>query len=610
MVACKSRIGWVFTGGFCRMVFVYLLLTGLLLVHRQDNLVVLAQVPNAGVLYLDQKEWEVRWVAGNASKNEICANLDGCSAECSRVACHPLLGESLNMCTSVDNNEFFKQTCPPEACRDKIKLDYSRSHVTLPAPASIKLQTEVAQDICMQRMLDSTFKTLSLPSNYSLIYFGSTSGAFRGFPGREQNETQCSSFDPRWRPWYLNGIAVSRDLKILVDIGNRMGISVSPPYNRPPLTTYLDVTKDITLGLLQALSPGDNVEVFSFNNDTTTSLGGVFSVNSSYNYFNPSGHPELAPLISRVNALVSTAPAALSDLNGAISKAAASFNQLQSLKVIIVLSNGLFVVNSTTFPALALQKNQAKLMVYKLPTNDDGGDPFMLKTTFQRDICSVQGSFESLDALATANPLYSVRSYFTYLARVQLATVGNNVTWSNKYASVSQDQNAITPTYPAFGSDGQLIGVAGIDVVVDNLDEPLRTLVLQAIKTRISGTLQAPATIPMTCYYQNESSSSVCPGSTPADSSAICPTTDTSSTLADRTCCGSCGSDGHSKESGLPAFLIALISIAGLVVLILALVALLYWLDRPAGFRTACQNLWRRVRCWNRERVDLDFPGN
>ena len=113
-----------------------------------------------------------------------------------------------------------------------------------------------------------------------------------------------------------------------------------------------------------------------------------------------------------------------------------------------MLSNGLFVVNSTTFPALALQKNQAKLMVYKLPTNDDGGDPFMLNTTFQRDICSVQGSFESLDALATANPLYSVRSYFTYLARVQLATVGNNVTWSNKYASVSQDQNAITPTYP------------------------------------------------------------------------------------------------------------------------------------------------------------------
>ena len=113
-----------------------------------------------------------------------------------------------------------------------------------------------------------------------------------------------------------------------------------------------------------------------------------------------------------------------------------------------MLSNGLFVVNSTTFPSTALQSNKAKLMVYKLPTNDDGGDKFLLKTSFQKDICSVQGSFESLDAPATLNPLYSLRRYFTFLAGVQLSAVGGNVTWSNPYASVSQNLTAITPTYP------------------------------------------------------------------------------------------------------------------------------------------------------------------
>lgn len=102
----------------------------------------------------------------------------------------------------------------------------------------------------------------------------------------------------------------------------------------------------------------------------------------------------------------------------------------------------------TTFPSLALQKNQATLMVNKLPTNDNGGDTFMLKTSFQKGIYSVQGSFESLDALATANPPYSMRSYFTYLAQRQFTSVGGNVTYSNKYASVFQDRNAITPTYP------------------------------------------------------------------------------------------------------------------------------------------------------------------
>jgi hypothetical protein len=87
-------------------------------------------------------------------------------------------------------------------------------------------------------------------------------------------------------------------------------------------------------------------------------------------------------------------------------------------------------------------------MVYKLPSNDDGGDTFMLKTSLQIDISSVNGSFEVLDAPTTLNPLYSMRRYFTYLSRVQLSAVGGNVTWSNNYDIYSEGQSAITPTYP------------------------------------------------------------------------------------------------------------------------------------------------------------------
>ncbi|KAG0608278.1 hypothetical protein M758_8G093500 [Ceratodon purpureus] len=251
-----------------------------------------------------------------------------------------------------------------------------------------------------------------------------------------------------------------------------------------------------------------------------------------------------------------------SDLNGAIRRAADSFNQTRSLKVIVVLSNGLFVVNSTTFPSAALKKNQVKLMVYNLPSNDDGGDTFLLKTPFQKDICSVQGSFELLNAVATANPLYSMRSYFNYLARIQLSAVGGKVTWSNTYASVSQSLYRLSATYPAFGSDGLLIGVAGTDVVLDSLDEPLRTLVLQAVSSRVRGTMQATANISMTCSYQiNTPANSSCPGSTLPDSSAICPRNDFTSSLADRTCCGTCGSG---ENSGLKAGIIAGILIAGL----------------------------------------------
>jgi hypothetical protein len=38
---------------------------------------------------------------------------------------------------------------------------------------------------------------------------------------------QCTTFDTRKRPWYLNGISDSKDVKILVDVSNTMG-SVLP----------------------------------------------------------------------------------------------------------------------------------------------------------------------------------------------------------------------------------------------------------------------------------------------------------------------------------------------------------------------------------------------
>ena len=184
-------------------------------------------------------------------------------------------------------------------------------------------------------MLDSTFKTLSFPTDYNELYFGSTSGAFRQFPGREQNDSQCKSFDNRWRPWYLNGISVARDLKILVDIGNGMGNPVTADYDPSVGATYLDVAKNLALGLLQTVSPGDRVEAFSFDNVGATSLGGMFTVNSTYDYFNPYGHQELGALVTSLKSLApsSQTGASSSDLNGAILKAASSFNQLKSLKV-------------------------------------------------------------------------------------------------------------------------------------------------------------------------------------------------------------------------------------------------------------------------------------
>ena len=47
-----------------------------------------------------------------------------------------------------------------------------------------------------------------------------------------------------------------------------------------------------------------------------------------------------------------------------------------------------------------------------------------------------------------------------------------------------------------------LIGVASIDVIAENLPQPLQDQVYAEFQSRIRGTQVAPANIPLTCNYQ------------------------------------------------------------------------------------------------------------
>lgn len=201
-----------------------------------------------------------------------------------------------------------------------------------PNSNSDALQTEMSKDICLQRPMDSTFKTISFPDHYSYTYYGSTSGAWRSFPGRDATDQKCANFECRRRPWYLDGISVAKQVKILIDTGNSMGIGVTGEYQRPLQTTYLHVAIDITSSLLQTLSPGDWVEVWSFNTSGAVSLGAPVNVGP---YTDPNSRPELRPLDNSVRALTHSADPAPSDLATAITKSVSSFQSTatQTLKV-------------------------------------------------------------------------------------------------------------------------------------------------------------------------------------------------------------------------------------------------------------------------------------
>jgi hypothetical protein len=144
---------------------------------------------------------------------------------------------------------------------------------------------------------------------------------------------QCTTFDTRKRPWYLNGISDSKDVKILVDVSNTMGSVLPVEYQRLPSNTYLDVAKNITQEVLQTFLAQDYVEVIAFNSTDAVSLGGPVQMSASFNYLNPAGRPELQPLMASVNNLAASSNTAQSDLNKPIIQATSSFNTADQLKV-------------------------------------------------------------------------------------------------------------------------------------------------------------------------------------------------------------------------------------------------------------------------------------
>ncbi|KAG0601590.1 hypothetical protein M758_11G124400 [Ceratodon purpureus] len=506
-----------------------------------DLVLIYVDAQDAGTIFLDQKESNVKQIALSAELLDgNCNLLANCESACTRAVCYPLVEDQQAQCVRVNLNDICQPTEFNSSCDHFMKLNYQRSYLTLPPPADPEqLMPEMARDICLQRALDITFKTVSSEKEFSYVYFGSLSGVFRAFPGRERPPNTCLSFETRHRPWFKNGNSVQKQLRILVDTGNSMGSQVPPAYPPEAGKTFLEVASNIIVQLIRTLSPDDFVDVGLFNSSGYHQLSPMVQITTDP----PSD--ELAGMEASVTSnLTRSLPGPPSNLTAAIVNVVKTFKETTSetLKVIVIFTDGQFSpLDATTFPTAEILDLKLKIILYKLPRQFDP-DPFLRLTTLNNILCNAKGTFELLEPHTTSNPLFSIRSFYTFLARTHLAVAKNQSTWSSVYTGISQALNGTTVTYPAFGKDGQLIGIAGIDVFPDELDGPLRDLVRTALDNRNSmGYLPgAFADINLACSYQT-AAGTVESCSPSATNGGICEATDAATSLKQRVCCAGCG---------------------------------------------------------------------
>lgn len=108
--------------------------------------------------------------------------------------------------------------------------------------------------------LDATLRGLVAENRVVWSYFGHTSGAYKIYPG--SNRSSCSDYDPRFRPWYVQAQTRPKNVILVIDTSGSMG-----SFSR------MSRAREAALTVLRTLNPEDYVGVVSFQSSPKMAPG-------------------------------------------------------------------------------------------------------------------------------------------------------------------------------------------------------------------------------------------------------------------------------------------------------------------------------------------------
>ena len=126
---------------------------------------------------------------------------------------------------------------------------------------------------------------------------------------------------------------------------------------------------------------------------------------------------------------------------------------------IMPVTSGTTSNTKTVFDSIRSFNTLVQIFSFDRPPADTGA-------RLQTIACDCFGTYERITTVK--NPLWTLRSYFGILARIRLE-YNNTPSWTSPYQDSGSLGQIITVIFPAFADNYTLIGVAGIDVLLDEL---------------------------------------------------------------------------------------------------------------------------------------------
>ncbi|KAL3678954.1 hypothetical protein R1sor_021910 [Riccia sorocarpa] len=445
----------------------------LVLVCCLQQLQAIPQQPSPGNQLFTQAVTGVKTIADALGKayDNLCPG--NCDSTCSQDLCRPLPDNSSPICFKKARNEsiLFNCTNPHQEQRcisvsvtiDKSSVTYVRENGNPKMDATVFQRSAV----CRTQRLDGTFRIVSqaFGQYFAQYYVGTIDGTLRTFPGREDGSPgNCVLYDSRRRPWYNGAIYCPNHLVILIDRGRSMKDDVSSG----PSSSKLDVVKTFASSLMETVYADSYVNVFAFGggSDITYSKSVQVQFNSS--------DPNLDPLKSRINSttLNVTTNTQPDDFVSALNVTLKAFQDpdvksRNLLQNVILLTDGVFTetINyddpSVKDVFTRLKSLNITLFIYGITLDHDDG----MKNLSDH----VSGSYQDIHEVQDfSDPLFSMGSYLGYLATCHRNMYADPF-WSPNYRDYFNISDIVTVAAPAFSADNSFVGVAAIDVILEEL---------------------------------------------------------------------------------------------------------------------------------------------
>ncbi|KAL3678953.1 hypothetical protein R1sor_021909 [Riccia sorocarpa] len=576
----------------------------------------LASAQLSGQLLFDSAVSSVKTLAsrlGNAFDNSCPPS----TCPCSQDLCQPLPKNSAPVCfpsnsskTNLYNCSNLLEQVGTPSCpsvlvtRDKSSVNYVRLDASQKVDLNIDAIGTQQSAVCRTSQLDSVFLSISESYQqyniYADYYVGTIDGSFRSFPGREDSSTNCGAFDSRRRPWYSGAISYPNHLVILIDRGYSMGNDVTVPTPTSLAGSGLDYAKIFASSLLETVYVGSYVNVFTFGGNRAIAYNDSTPVD--FNPSDPQSHPELEDLKIRINSTFKDASNTvpldfLKALNASFKAFDGAntdmFNRSLALNVIL-LSDGLFTTDinysdpSTAAFISQFATRNVTLFIYGMNANPDPALGYDARLTTLRDKSG--GFYLNIRGSDFQDPLFSMGSYFGFLAASHKNMYGDSPFWSRNYIDYFGVAQIVTVAEPAFTANNSFVGVAAIDIILDELGPETIKDFKKALDSQrgkqaalsVSSAAVIPETFADTCQYD------------PQD--ILCPPGDTGIPFYKRRCCDSktCPASldvvakggSHSNNTKVGTILGPII---GVLALAIVAAATLIWLRRRRRVRTPPQ---------------------